>query len=384
MSPYSTNATHSSPPNRSSPFRIGSLNCRSLTTPSKPDTSANFIHYLHKLEHDVLCLQETHITPELQPTIEMQFQSSSTCWTKHCGIVSLNPNLQLHPILITRDQRLIVCRITHVNAHFPLILVCNIYAPAQSRERQVFFHSILSLPIFQDTSFRSASEATYIDAHFGTESDTDTQSHYHDTPMIILGDFNYHTATYATDSSDYSRAEDISPSPLPTTTSTLNDTSTSISPQKRWHELLTNNFFECTHSREDGPLIPTFRRGSSKSIIDYLYASSFLHQKLHSSSVDFISNAWMDHAFLSARFIMALAFGGLTLSWLPTLTLLKLFTVHWILSIFHCLSRTINIPFRNNGTNSNHSSKKLLLPAPVERVNGANDFYSVNNANEIR
>jgi hypothetical protein len=62
MSRCNTNTTNSSSLSKPSPFRIGSLNCRSLTTPPKPEISAEFIHYLRKLKYDILCLQETRKT----------------------------------------------------------------------------------------------------------------------------------------------------------------------------------------------------------------------------------------------------------------------------------------------------------------------------------
>ncbi|KAF1801202.1 hypothetical protein V8B55DRAFT_1299047, partial [Mucor lusitanicus] len=71
------------------------------------------------------------------------------------------------------------------------------------------------------------------------------------------------------------------------------------------HSLLHNHFFECTHSRDEGPLLPTFRRGSNHSTIDYLYASSFLFQHLHSSEIAFLASTWTDHALLRARFIFS-------------------------------------------------------------------------------
>lgn len=68
---------------------------------------------------------------------------------------------------------------------------------------------------------------------------------------------------------------------------------------------LSTLFFECTHSREEGPLLPTFRRKSSQSTIDYLYASPFFYQHLHSSDIVYLSSEWTDHALLRARFVFS-------------------------------------------------------------------------------
>jgi hypothetical protein len=103
-------------------------------------------------------------------------------------------------------------------------------------------------------------------------------------PMIILGDFNYQAASYTSTTT---------PSPLPILTQPS---------QKQWHEYINTHFHECTHSREAGHLLPTFRRGQVQSTIDYIYASPVLYQQLHSSSIDFIASDWTDHALLSAQF----------------------------------------------------------------------------------
>lgn len=108
------------------------------------------------------------------------------------GIVSLNPNLELHPLFITRDQRLIVCQITHIQAHFPPIIVCNIYAPAQSKERQVFYDAILSLHIFQTSSLRTLSDPSSIDGTSDPGSHADVLSTFLDSPMWVILTFMQH------------------------------------------------------------------------------------------------------------------------------------------------------------------------------------------------
>jgi hypothetical protein len=69
-----------------------------------------------------------------------------------------------------------------------------------------------------------------------------------------------------------------------------------------WYEFLQQNFRECTHARNTDQLLPTFRRGSSASTIDYIYASPILYKSLRSSDIEFLSSKWTDHALLSATF----------------------------------------------------------------------------------
>jgi hypothetical protein len=71
---------------------------------------------------------------------------------------------------------------------------------------------------------------------------------------------------------------------------------------KLYPSSLAPDITECTHARDIHQLLPTFRRGSSASTIDYLYASPILHQSLQTSDTEFISSQWTDHAILTATF----------------------------------------------------------------------------------
>ena len=53
-------------------LNIASLNCRSLSKPSNPQTSSDFIRYLHSLHLDILCVQGQ---------LNIQFQTSNSLWT---------------------------------------------------------------------------------------------------------------------------------------------------------------------------------------------------------------------------------------------------------------------------------------------------------------
>ncbi|CEP13076.1 hypothetical protein, partial, partial [Parasitella parasitica] len=223
---------------------------------------------------DLLCIQKSHAISDVQDRLNMQLQASSSLWTPHCGIVSFNPLISLHSLDIDIEQRILACTVTHANALFPPITLVNIYAPATYSHRVRFFQQLLDIPIFNSMS--ASQDAA-------PEPDNTT-------PMLILGDFNYHAAAYINDSTLFT-----------------NDTSlaSSSNAQRSWAHFINSRFFECTHSRGKGPLLPTFRRGSTQSTIDYIYASPFLYQHLHSSKIDFMSSSWTDHALLRTCFIFS-------------------------------------------------------------------------------
>ncbi|KAI9329700.1 hypothetical protein BD770DRAFT_309412, partial [Pilaira anomala] len=100
-----------------------SLNGRGLSKLSDPSQSTLFIKFLRSFQHDILCFQETHAVPSVHDRLNMQFQTNSSIWTPHCGIVSLNPLLTLHSLDINIDDRTIICKVTHTNAHFPPIII---------------------------------------------------------------------------------------------------------------------------------------------------------------------------------------------------------------------------------------------------------------------
>ncbi|KAG0803717.1 hypothetical protein G6F16_013199 [Rhizopus arrhizus] len=72
--------------------------------------------------------------------------------------------------------------------------------------------------------------------------------------------------------------------------------------QTAWHSLLLTSFTECSLTRSDCPAAPTFRRGTTCSTIDYIFASKSLLANIHASAVDFLQPTWTDHALLTTSF----------------------------------------------------------------------------------
>lgn len=250
-------------------LKLCSLNSRSLPKLSNPETSSSFIRYLRQLKCDILCFQEANASSEdIQTTLNVKLQAHSSYWTAHCGIVSLNSAITVHPALANIDDRGIICRITHINDSFDPFMLLNIYAPAQPRPRELFYASMLNLPMFQNVDPFESPVA----------------------PMLIVGDFNYHAVMY----DGVTSAHDT------------NDYSTNVhrftSSQYLWHNFVSTTFHNVMRIGLEDNDLPTFRRGSSATTIDYVYASSSFLPHLRSSSVDFVSSNWTDHALLSVHF----------------------------------------------------------------------------------
>lgn len=173
----STNTSSSSNHNKHLNINIGSLNCRSLTKPSQPTTSSEFIRYLRIQSLDIITLQETHASdPELQQILNMKFQTNLAIWSHHCGIVSLNPLILLSSI----DQRIIACTVSHIDQIFEPFELVTLYAPATAVPRREFFHQALQLLIFSDIH-RSPQDEFQVDDY--------TPNSRFNHRLLITGDF---------------------------------------------------------------------------------------------------------------------------------------------------------------------------------------------------
>lgn len=302
--PYmNQHATNPPMTNYKSNIKIGSLNCRSLSKLSHPTTSSEFIRFLRnpELQYDILCFQETHAIDSARDRLNMQFQSTRSIWTSHCGIVSLNPKIHIQQLNITLDDRIIVCQVTHANSLFSPIALVNIYGPTTASSRALFYSQLLSMPLFHpDTWALDTFPLTVAFKPTPTSSEEPSTVAVERESLMILGDSNYHSTSYEIDNTNY--ATDSFSAPVQTEQFTRPP---ALQPQLSWHQqLLSNNLLiECTqHTQHEGPLLPTFRRRASQSTIDYVYCSPALFQQLHSSSIDFLCTQWTDHAILNTTF----------------------------------------------------------------------------------
>ncbi|KAI9490705.1 hypothetical protein BDB00DRAFT_749717, partial [Zychaea mexicana] len=93
-----------------------SLNARSILKEANPTTQSQFTAHLRSktLNIDILALQEVSHTCSISLTdhdlqkLSRIFPRSSSCFTKHCGLVCLNPSYFLSNTYVTPDQRCIV------------------------------------------------------------------------------------------------------------------------------------------------------------------------------------------------------------------------------------------------------------------------------------
>lgn len=112
----------------------------------------------------------------------MQLKSNEAIRSQHCGIVSLNPSIELKPIYTSDDERVITCEISHISNHFPPFIIMNIYSPASNIARYNFYAQLL-----QQTCFNWMLNIMADTSELLQTSDPYTI----DTPAFIVGNFKY-------------------------------------------------------------------------------------------------------------------------------------------------------------------------------------------------
>ncbi|CAO3686594.1 unnamed protein product [Rhizopus stolonifer] len=225
-----------------------SLNCRSLSTPNNPYTRQHFTRFIRSTQIDILTFQETHASSlEIQRTLDMLLQTKSSCWSSHCGIVSLNKSINIQPICSSIDHRFILTSVDHINHAFDPFYILTLYAPASSPERRRFYSSL--------------AEFTPITSLLQSPSHR----------IVVIGDFNHTYDSF-------------------------------IGAPQSWRDLVDTTLQNCFSDYSGLSQTPTFRRGNSSSTIDYVFASSTLYSFLQECSVDFVNSEWTDHALLSVSF----------------------------------------------------------------------------------
>ncbi|KAK4516930.1 uncharacterized protein ATC70_000258 [Mucor velutinosus] len=233
---------------------------------------------------NILCLQETHSAdPEVQDRLDIQLQAKTSIWTHYCGVVSINPAIQLDDAYVSTNGRLIICTVSHVNHLFRSFRLMNIYAPATSYARYDFYADLLQLPYFRSLlsnllsdSFTLPSAApdlivgdfNYNFRHFPASVIQDGLQHSNFITNLHL-DYCYPSDTYSINPED--------PSNVPILDS--ND-SANMPPATRaqwlWHAMLQHHYQECSHRLQSDPLLPTFTGGGHRSTIDYIKRNRIL------------------------------------------------------------------------------------------------------------
>ncbi|OAD74955.1 hypothetical protein PHYBLDRAFT_167288 [Phycomyces blakesleeanus NRRL 1555(-)] len=185
---------------------------------------------------------------DIQNTFNMQFRTTSSVWSQHCGLVCLTPMISIVNPLTSVCGRCISATVEHANNNFSPFQICVVYAPATVGQRYKFLSALLANSLLLPT---------------------------HPSRFILLGDFNhsYHTR-----------------SPRPR-----------LAPHT-WLQFLSDHLFDCVTMPDSTPM-PTFHRGTTSSTLDYIFSSSDIFSHRILSSVDYIHPQWSDHFLVSASFL---------------------------------------------------------------------------------
>ena len=195
---------------------------------------------------DLVCLQETHCIPSEINQWQNEWKlagGGESIWdcgssdSKGVGIL-LNKsfNLEIHFLGIKHTGRLMKCDIKIEN---DILHITNIYSPNIGSERKSFFNSV-NIVEFEDS---------------------DMLSHYN----IVLGDFNC-AANKNYDRCPSHIADDVG----------LNEFQNMIN---------RNELYDIWRNQHPDVKKFTFKRGNSKSRIDYILASKNLSSKLYDSQI---------------------------------------------------------------------------------------------------
>lgn len=234
-------------------LRIATLNCRGLTQKNTKNAEKKFIKYLKTSAIDILAIQESHADKkETQDTLDMQFSSKSSTYTKHCGIISLNTKYVITPIDTGIDGRFILADIHYATEEEPtsfnsLATILNIYGKASSRKDNVEFYTEL------------------MQHRFLIYKLTTIQNN-----MIILGDFNYkYEARRANGTVEATTVE--------------------------WTALLEEHFIDCFWEDKSA----TFHgRNNMHYILDYIFCNSSSYGNITDCTQEYMNKTWTDHELL--------------------------------------------------------------------------------------
>lgn len=143
------------------------------------------------------------------------------------------------------DERCILATVVD-NDNTYLVHLINIYAPANARHRITFYHNLRQIPQLQETPSK----------------------------WIVLGDFNLHINRPA------SKAE------------------------RPIHERLRHNFWNCSDASPEQVALPTFRRNTQQTIVDYIFGHHSLATQKPNWHQHVISSIWSDHTMIAIDFLL--------------------------------------------------------------------------------
>lgn len=222
-------------------IKIGSINCRNLNKLSNQLKTTQFIRYLKGELCNILLCQETNIPSHSFDTVttnfKYQFQYHQAIWTKHCGIVNFNHALNLQHLMIFDDGRAILAQLSLIDNNMPPMYILNIYAHADDyRARNDFFGLIVN--------------------YLNTMPDILPS-------LLIAGDMSY------------------------CFDNTTRHHSHNAGKPKLFIEFLNVHFSDCLNPLNE-PHEYTFKRGSTISTLDYMFAGRDIALKMSDATNSFV------------------------------------------------------------------------------------------------
>lgn len=238
-------------------IRLATLNCRGLRKINNNKKRSSFIRYLRTLGYDILILQETHaLHQQIIDEFNLQFRTTSSHWTQHCGIVSLNNRYSIQLIQDGIDEgRFILANIqltssadSDASNRTTIATILNIYGRSGSHpQRSAFYSELLTFPLIIQALTSNLS-----------------------TPTLIMGDFNY--------SYEKHRREDGSLTSAPPS----------------WISLLEEHYIDCFKDDKQ----PTWQLASRSSILDFIFCDTASHSRVDDLDSRHLSKQWTDHTLL--------------------------------------------------------------------------------------
>ncbi|KAI8330299.1 hypothetical protein BC941DRAFT_361636, partial [Chlamydoabsidia padenii] len=108
-------------------LRIGTLNCRSLEKHLSPTTLQQFSRFLRSQSIQLYAFQEItqrSFSDTMGSILDLYLQVHSSLWGKYCGIVSMDPALQITPMHHEFESRFLIAKISHIHKLFdPFFLI---------------------------------------------------------------------------------------------------------------------------------------------------------------------------------------------------------------------------------------------------------------------
>ncbi|KAJ8656559.1 hypothetical protein O0I10_007636 [Lichtheimia ornata] len=175
------------------------------------------------------------------------FPGCSCVVTKHVAIICIRSDLSLTDTMVSMDERVVVASIVDHQQH-TLCRVINSYVPAQPIARPDFLSSFMALPFIEDLN----SEAG---------------------PWVLVGDFNMNLHHHHIIRQDH---------------------------VKPWYDWIHSHFNNCF---PEG--LSSFKRGNSRSTIDYIFGHHSLVSRLTNAMSHFLPSQWTDHALMTIDLLPA-------------------------------------------------------------------------------